>query len=193
MIFKIFWIVRGLLYKPFFGKFGFPSYIGKPIYIGNFKRIFISKKVRILPGSRIEVIGNDASIIFEENISIGQNFHITSASKLLIGKNTLILESVMITNIDHDYQEIGIPILEQKFIIKETKIGENCYIGYGAVIQAGTILGKQCIVGANAVVRGTFPDYSVIVGIPAKIVKRYDEKSKTWKRTNNKGEFSNEI
>ena len=193
MIFKIFWILRGLIYKPFFGIFGFPSYLGKPVYIGNFKRIFIGKKVRILPGARIEVADKDASIIFEDNISIGQNLHITSASKLIIGSNTTILESVMITNIDHDYQEIGIPILEQKFIIKETKIGENCYIGYGAVIQAGTILGKQCIVGANAVVRGTFPDYSVIVGIPAKIVKRYDEKSKTWKRTNNKGEFSNEI
>lgn len=189
MIFKIFWIVRGLLYKPFFGKFGFPSYIGKPIYIGNFKRIFISKKVRILPGSRIEVIGNDASIIFEENISIGQNFHITSGSKLVIGKNTLILESVMITNIDHDYQEIGKHILEQKYIIKKTIIGENCFIGYGAVIQAGTILGKQCIVGANAVVRGHFPDYCVIVGVPARVVKRYDEKNGVWKKTDKYGEF----
>jgi acetyltransferase-like isoleucine patch superfamily enzyme len=193
MIFKIFWILRGLLYKPFFGKYGLPSYIGKPVFIGNFKRIFIGKRVRIFPGARIEVIGNDASIIFEENISIGQNLHITSASQLVIGKNTTILESVMITNIDHDYQEVGKPIWEQKLIIKETQIGENCYIGYGAVIQAGTILGKQCIVGANAVVRGTFPDYSVIVGVPARIVKRYDEKSKEWKKTNNKGEFLDEI
>ncbi len=193
MIFKIFWILRGLIYKPFFGKFNFPSYIGKPVFIGNFKRIFINKRVRIFPGARIEVIGNDASIVFEENISIGQNLHITSASQLVISKNTTILESVMITNIDHDYKEIDKHILEQKHIISETRIGENCFIGYGAVIQAGTILGKQCIVGANAVVRGTFPDYCVIVGIPAKIVKRYDEKSGVWKKTNSKGEFLDEI
>ena len=193
MIFKIFWILRGLIYKPFFGKFGLPSYIGKPVFIGNFKRIFIGKRVRIFPGARIEVIGDDASIVFEENISIGQNLHITSASQLVIGKNTTILESVMITNIDHDYQQIAKPIWEQKLIIKETKIGENCFIGYGVVIQAGTILGKQCIVGSNAVVRGTFPDYCVIVGIPAKIVKRYDDKSALWKKTNSKGEFLDEI
>ena len=193
MIFKIFWILRGLIYKPFFGKFGFPSYIGKPIFIGNFKRIFIGKRVRIFPGARIEVIGNNASIVFEENISIGQNLHITSASQLLVGKNTTILESVMITNIDHDYQEIDKHILEQKHIISETKIGENCFIGYGAVIQAGTILGKQCIVGANAVVRGHFPDYCVIVGVPARIVKRYDEVSRKWKKTNSKGEFLDEL
>lgn len=50
MIFKIFWILRALIYKPFFGKFGFPSYIGKPIFIGNFKRIFIGTRVRIFLG-----------------------------------------------------------------------------------------------------------------------------------------------
>ncbi|WP_141052065.1 acyltransferase [Aliarcobacter cryaerophilus] len=189
MIFKIFWILRGLIYKPFFGKFGLPSYIGKPIFIGNFKRIFIGKRVRIFPGARIEVVDKNSSIVFEDNISIGQNLHITSASQLVIGRNTTILESVMITNIDHDYQEIDLHILEQKHIINETKIGENCFIGYGAVIQAGTILGKQCIVGANAVVRGHFPPYCVIVGVPARIVKRYDEKSGVWRKTDKDGEF----
>lgn len=193
MTIKILWMIRGILYKPFLGKYSLPSYIGKPIFISNFKRIFISKKVRIFPGARIEVIGKYASIVFENNISIGQNLHITSASNLIISKNTTILENVMITNIDHNYQEISKPILEQSLIIKETKIGENCFIGYGAVIQAGTILGKQCIVGANAVVRGTFPDYSVIVGIPAKIVKRYNGKTGIWEKTNANGDFISEL
>lgn len=195
MITKIFWTFRALIYKPFFGKFGFPSYIGKPIFIGNFKRIFIGKKVRIMTNSRIEVVDKNASIVFEDNISIAQNLHIISGGnqELRIGKNTTFSANVFVTNVDHEYQKIDIHIMEQKLIYNETKIGENCFIGYGAVIQAGTILGKQCIVGSNSVVRGTFPDYCVIVGIPARIIKRYDEKSKTWKRTNNKGEFSNEI
>ena len=50
-MFRIFWIIRGLLYKPFFGKFKLPSYIGKPVFIKNFKRIFIGEKVRILQES----------------------------------------------------------------------------------------------------------------------------------------------
>ena len=116
MIFKIFWILRGLLYKPFFGKFELPSYIGKAIFIGNFKRIFINKRVRIFPGARIEVIGNEASIIFEENISIGQNLHITSASQLIIGKNTTILENPKIKSIHLVQKRLfqsGIHILQQ--------------------------------------------------------------------------------
>lgn len=193
MTFKVFWIIRGLLYKPFFGKFGFPSYIGKPIFIENFSRIFIGKRVRIFPGARIEVIDKTSSIVFEDNLSIGQNFHIISGSDMIIGKNTTISANVLITNIDHEYKEIGEHILNQPLLIKDTKIGENCFIGYGAVIQAGTILGKQCIVGANAVVRGNFPDYSVIAGIPAKVIKKYDLNNQKWRKTDEEGDFLNEI
>ncbi|AZL83577.1 acyltransferase [Aliivibrio salmonicida] len=189
MLFKILWIIRGLIYKPFLGEFKLPSYIGKPIFISHFSRIFIAKRVRIFPGARIEPVDNESSIVFEENISIGQNFHITSKGKLTIGENTTILENVMITNIDHDYTEIGVHILKQKYITKQTSIGPNCFIGYGAVIQAGTILGTQCIVGANSVVRGTYPDYCVIVGVPAKIIKRYDPIDMIWKKTDTVGNF----
>jgi len=191
MIFKIFWILRGLVYKLFFGKFGFPSYIGKPIYIGIFKRIFIGNRVRIFPGSRIEVVDKNSSIVFEDNISIGQNLHIISGGEqeLRIGKNTTFSANVFVTNIDHKYDEINTHILKQPYAGNKTQIGENCFIGYGVVIQSGTILGKQCIVGANAVVRGIFPSYSVIVGVPAKIVKRYDERSGIWKKTDKNGNF----
>lgn len=184
MIFKIFWIIRGLVYKFFFGKFGLPSYIGKPIYIKNFKKIFIGKKVRILPNSRIECIGENAKIIIHDNVSIGHNLHLTALSTLEISKNCTISSNVLITDNQHSYQEIGEHIMNQKLIIKKTFIGENCFIGTGAVINAGTILGKQCIVGANAVVSGIYPDYCVIVGAPGKIVKRYDVKIKEWKKTN---------
>ena len=189
MVFKILWIIRGLIYSPFFGKFGFPSYIGSPIFIGNFKRIYIGKKVRIFPGARMEVVSDTASIVFEDDISIGQNLHIISGGNLVIKTKTTISANVLITNIDHAYQEINQHILQQPHIIKDTLIGENCFIGYGSVIQAGTVLGKQCIVGANAVVRGVFPDYSVIVGSPAKIVKRYNPQNKIWEKPSSDGTF----
>ena len=152
----------------------------------------ISRRVRIFPGLRIEV-HNNGNIIFEEGVSIGQNFHITSASNLTIGKNTTISGNVFITNIDHEYKELNTHILDQPMLIKETKIGENCFIGFGAAIQAGTILGKHCIVGASSVVRGDFPDYTVIVGNPAKIVKRFNFESKTWDKTNPDGSFKNNV
>lgn len=193
MIYKFFWILRAILYRPFFGKIGFPSYIGNPVIIMGSKNIFIEKYVRVFPGIRMETHGKNGVIRIQNDVSIGQNVHITSSSNLVIGKSTTILANVFITNIDHDYQEIGVHILKQKYIIKETSIGENCYIGIGVCIQAGTILGNQCIVGANSVVRGFFPDYSVIVGSPAKIVKRYNLENKSWDKTNDDGSFIKNI
>lgn len=188
MLYRLYWGLISLLYAPFFKKFSFPSYIGVPIVTSGLKRVVIGRRVRILPGVRIETHGNGI-ILFEGNISIGQNFHVTSAGELIIGRDTTISGNVFITNIDHDYQEIGTHILDQKMIVKETRIGRNCFIGYGVAIQAGTILGKQCIVGASSVVRGHFPDYSVIVGIPAKIIKRYNIKTEAWEKTNPDGSF----
>lgn len=185
---KIVWGMLALFYAPFFKKFSFPSHIGIPLFTFGLSGVSIGKRVRIMPGLRIET-HKKGTIILEDNISIGQNFHITSAGNLIIGANTTILGNIFITNIDHDYQEIGKHILDQKMIVKETRIGKNCFIGYGAAIQAGTILGDQCVVGANAVVRGIFPDYSVIVGMPARVVKRYNQDSKVWEKTNPDGTF----
>jgi acetyltransferase-like isoleucine patch superfamily enzyme len=191
MIFKIFWFIRALVYKIFFGKFEFPSYIGKPIYIKNFKQIFIGKQVRIFPNSRIECIGEDAKIIIHDNVSIGHNLHLTALSTLEISKNCTISSNVLITDNQHTYSEIGRHIMSQKSIVKKTFIGENCFIGTGAVIDSGTILGKQCIVGANAVISGLYPDCCVIVGAPGRIIKRYDVNTKEWKKTEVNGEFIN--
>lgn len=194
-MFKVIWFLRGMLYKVFFGKFGNFSYLGNPVFIKNFKRIFIGCRVRIFPGVRMEVLDSKSSIIFEDNISIGQNFHIISGGQqeLKIGTKTTFSANVFVTNLDHDYKEIGVHIMQQNLMFRQTIIGKNCFIGYGAVIQAGTILGNQCVVGANSVVRGCFPDCCVIVGAPAKIVKRYDKENGTWKKTNTKGEFIDEV
>jgi acetyltransferase-like isoleucine patch superfamily enzyme len=55
---------------------------------------------------------------------------------------------------------------------KGIKIGNNCWIGAGAVFLDGAVVGNGCVVGANAVVTKKFPDNSIIIGIPAKLYKR---------------------
>lgn len=67
-----------------------------------------------------------------------------------------------------------IRIQDNSLISKYSKIGIN------AVILAGTKIGKNCVVGANAVVKGEFPDYCVIAGVPAVVVKKYDFETESW-------------
>ena len=171
---KPFWGIRAFFYKIVFHKIGALSYLGKPIFITGGKKVEIGSKVRIFPGMRLEV-HNKGRVTISDDVVIGQNVHITCGQSLIIGSKTLITPNVVITDIDHNYTDIGIHVVKQEYITSPTIIGENCFIGAGAVIQAGSVLGKQCIVGANSVVRGCFPDYSVIVGSPAKVVKRFND------------------
>jgi acetyltransferase-like isoleucine patch superfamily enzyme len=188
MVNKLTWGILAIIYAPFFKKFSFPSHIGIPKYTLGLNRVSVGKKVRFMPGLRLETHKN-GSISFEDGVSVGHNFHIVSAGNLIIKRNTTISGNVLITNLDHDYKQLDTHILKQKMIVSETVIGENCFIGYGAAIQAGTILGRQCIVGANSVVKGIFPDYSVIAGAPGRIIKRFNFETSKWEKTNKKGEF----
>lgn len=178
---KVIWAMRAVIYKPLFQKIKMPSYIGNPIYIEGKKRINIGKRVRIFPGARMEALQN-GKITIEDNVYLGQNIHITSEnSELIIGAGSSAMANVCITNIDHNYDSINIPVLEQGYTTRETIIGKNCFIGHGAVIQAGVELMDHVIVGANSVVcRGEYPVNCVIAGAPARIVKRYDAESQQW-------------
>jgi acetyltransferase-like isoleucine patch superfamily enzyme len=181
--YKYLWVLRAILYKPFFKKFGFLSYIGKPVIILGSQNISIGQKVRIYPLVRMETF-NNANLIIQDNVGIAQNVQITCSDiDLTISSGTVILANSYITNIDHSYEDLSLPILDQKNNVKRTFIGENCFIGIGSSIQAGTILGKHCIVGSNSVVCGVFPDYCVIVGSPAKIIKKYNLTSNQWEKT----------
>jgi acetyltransferase-like isoleucine patch superfamily enzyme len=179
---KYFWALRMALLSILYKDIKMPGYFGKPILLMGLRNIKLGKRVRIFPNARFEA-HRDGEIDIRENVSIGQGFHITSQGKLVIHSGTVITGNVVVTNIDHEYEDISTPILQQPYIVKDTVIGENCFIGFGAVIQAGTTLGKHCVVGANSVVRGDFPDYSVIAGVPARIVKQYDHAKRKWIRT----------
>lgn len=179
---KILWGIRAIIYKIKLGSIGLPSYFGKPLYIEKFSNLYCGKRVRIYPGLRFESV-EKGKLNIGSNVSIGQNVHLVSYKEILnVGDNVTISGNVLITNCDHSYTDIEKSVLEQELIFKDTRIGDGCFIGYGAIIQAGTILGKHCIVGANSVVRGIFPDYSVIVGSPAKIIKKFNIEKQIWEK-----------
>jgi acetyltransferase-like isoleucine patch superfamily enzyme len=187
------------IYKRFsFKSFGKGSVIQKPLllsypkYITVGKNCLIRKNIRLEP---VEAYGNEnyyPNIIIGNNTSIEQNCHIVSAKKVNIGNNVTISAFVFITDLDHGHELIDTHILNQPISVKETSIGDYSFVGIGAKVMAGVKIGKQCIIGANSVVTKDIPDYSVVVGIPARIIKRYNFDTKAWEKTNSKGEFIKE-
>ena len=180
-LYKSIWAVRACIYRLFFSKLGFPSYFGKPIYIRGWNRIRFGNRFRIFPGARIEAHGN-GQIIVGDNVSIGQNLHLVACKNITIQDNALIAENVFISDCDHRYEDINSSVTDQGLTVNETFIGKNAFIGFSAVILAGTILGRNTTIAANSVVRGKFPDYCVLAGCPARIVKRYSFEKREWTR-----------
>ena len=155
----------------------------KPIFITP-RWIKIKNYVSIRKGARIEGVGKylgkefNPSIILEDYVSIEQNIHITCANSIIISKNTAIASNVTITDIDHPYININLPPEKQDIIVGSVFISEDCKIYNNAVILPNVSLGKHSVVGANSVVLGKkYPDYCILVGAPAKIIKQKDAKT----------------
>jgi acetyltransferase-like isoleucine patch superfamily enzyme len=122
----------------------------------------------------------EPQLLIEEGVTIGRFSHIVAIQSVVIQKNVLIADKVYISDNLHAYQNINQPIINQPILFKNSvEIGENSWIGENVSI-IGAKIGKHCIIGANSVVSKDIPDYCVAVGIPAKIIKRYDFQTNTW-------------
>lgn len=116
-------------------------------------------------GVRIDAAGK---IILGMGTDVNTYTRIESASLVEIGKDVLIGPNVYISDRSHQYKDVDVPIKMQGYYTRG-----NLKIGNVEV-------GKGCVIGANAVVTKNIPDYCVVVGNPARIVKRYDFKEKKW-------------
>lgn len=114
------------------------------------------------------------------NVSFGKNCHIGVINYIEIGDNVLAGSNVMI--IDHNHgkasDDINTPP-NQRVLYSPGKviIGNNVWIGEKVSILPNVHIGNNCIIGANSVVTHDIPDYSMVCGSPARVVKILEEKS----------------
>ena len=91
-------------------------------------------------------------------------------------------DKVYISDNLHGYEDIHTPIHRQPIVQNGTvEIGEGSWLGENVCV-IGANVGKHCVIGANSVVTRNIPDYSVAVGVPARVVKRYNFETKLWEK-----------
>jgi acetyltransferase-like isoleucine patch superfamily enzyme len=105
-----------------------------------------------------------------DDVVIGRHNMITAKGNITIGSYTRIGAFVQILDQGHGFEKDQL-IMYQNAIIEDTSIGEDCWIGTGAKILKGVKIGNGVVIGANAVVTKDIPDYAIVGGIPAKIIK----------------------
>lgn len=119
-------------------------------------------------------------------IQIGNNTRIGIGSVLIgpvsIGDDVRLAQNVVVSGLNHNYQDITIPISEQGVTTEQVYIGDETWIGANAVILPGVFIGKHCVVAAGSIVNKNIPSNSVVAGNPARIIKQYNGLTNQWER-----------
>ena len=120
------------------------------------------------------VVSNQLTVVAPQNVRIGKSVYIMngvllmSSGGIIIEDYSLIAAHAKIISNDHD------PYFRPIITCQPVIIREGAWIGAGAAIMKGVTVGKYAIVGANSVVTKDVPDYAVVVGVPAKVIKYLD-------------------
>ena len=121
-------------------------------------------------------------VIIGENATIGMSNVLIGPVK--IGKQVIIAQNVVISGLNHNYEDVTQPIQAQGVRTAPILIEDDCWIGANVVITAGITVGKHCVIAAGAVVTKNIPAFSVAVGNPARVIKKYDAEQKAWIKIN---------
>lgn len=124
----------------------------------------------------------ECKVSIGDNTRIGRHFIIAGVgNSIVIEEDVLMSERVFIAECNHDFQDVTRPVAECGVASKgPVRIGAGSWLGIGVCVLPGVTIGKHCVIGANAVVATEIPDYSMAVGNPARVIKRYDFEKKEW-------------
>jgi acetyltransferase-like isoleucine patch superfamily enzyme len=165
-----------------FNRFGAGSMIAfPPTVIFGEGRIAVGERTTIGPLATISAgmpsqigLRGDPVITIGDRCMLGKGIGIVGHDHIAIGDDIWTGHYVYITDQNHGYEDVTQPVGTQMWKNEPVVIGDGCWLGHGTVILPGSTLGKNVVVAAGAVVAGVdAPDYSVLAGVPARVVRRH--------------------
>ena len=163
-----------------------------PFYVRGKKYIDFGKQITLGRYCRFDVLGTHESQIlsFGDNVVVGDNVRISCIEKIRIGNNVLIGSRVLIIDNAHgkyDGQDADTPYTPPNLRTLQSEpieVGDNVWIGEGAVIQKGVRIGSGCVIAANTVVTKDVPKNSIVAGLPGRIIKQFNSEKNKWEAVN---------
>lgn len=130
----------------------------------------------------------EAKIIIDDRCVINAQSVISAKNNIHLEPDVMVSACALIMDHNHAYEDTTLPIKAQGLTPGGTiRIEEGCWIGHGAAIVCGQgdlVIGRNSVVAANALVTRSFPPFSVIVGNPARLARRFDTVKGAWVGTN---------
>lgn len=112
----------------------------------------------------------NGDIDLADGVNIGFNCEVFSASRVAIGRDTLLAAYCYVIGGDHDWSDPSRAVLEQGRTSAGVSIGAGAWLGAGVKVLDGASIGDRAVVGAGAVVKDAIPDAAIAVGMPAKVI-----------------------
>jgi len=162
-----------------FAAFGKGSWIVPPARVSTPGAISIGNRVIIHEHAWLSVVaavsGITPSLRIEDGCSIGRLCHIACVGEVVIEEEVLTADRVFIGDTYHGYEDPHLAILDQPMAHpRPVRIGRGAFLGIGAIVLPGVTVGEQAYVAAGAVVTGDVAARTMVLGNPARTVRRYD-------------------
>jgi acetyltransferase-like isoleucine patch superfamily enzyme len=151
-------------------------------------RISLGNSVTLKKDAWLNVATEDPTgepvIVLDDNCNIGYGSIISAKNQIHLERDVLVAQQVLIVDHNHGYEDITIPIVNQGITGEgKIRIGQGSWIGRGAAIissRGELTIGRNCVVSINSLVTRSIPDYCVVFGSPATIIKQYDPETRAW-------------
>ncbi len=131
---------------------------------------FVTMSAGMVPG---QDLGPVPVLRIGDRCVIGRGSHLVAHHSLVIGDDVFTGPYVYVTDQNHGYADPDEPIGRQMPVNAAVSIGSGSWLGTGAVVLPGASIGRNVVVAAGSVVRGTVPDRCVVAGVPARVVRQY--------------------
>jgi len=171
--------------------------IGRQVSLHFTSKVSRKRATRISVGSSVTVgeyawlnVATDdptgePTIVIEDHCIVASGSILSARNRIHLEPGVNVAQQVMIMDHNHAYEDIHVPIVKQGITGGGTiRIGEGSWIGHGAAIlcsRGELTIGRHCVVSANSVVIRSIPDYSVVFGMPAAVIRQYDPEERRWR------------
>jgi acetyltransferase-like isoleucine patch superfamily enzyme len=120
------------------------------------------------------------------DVFIGNNTGIGLSNVIIgpvkIGNYVMLAQNIVVSGLNHGYEDVNVPPRLQKVVTRQITIEDNVWIGANSVVTAGVTIGKHTVIGAGSVITKDIPQYSVAVGNPARVIKKYNFETNSWQK-----------
>lgn len=146
--------------------------IGIGVEITGAENIKVGNNISIMRFSSL--YAHDGTLELGDHISINSNTHIGAADKgkIVIGNHVIIAQNVVLRASDHGYSSLDVPIIQQGHVGGEIVIEDDVWICANVVVTSNVRVGRHSIIAAGAVVTKDIDPYSIVGGVPAKLIKK---------------------